>query len=72
MWYTLVRFKGTPTDLTAVSQTKTAAEALALLDSWESEFPEDTALVFDPRDAPLQRSALEMLAAHQPSSDAAL
>ena len=31
MWYTLIRFKDTPKDVTGVSQTKTAAEALALL-----------------------------------------
>jgi hypothetical protein len=72
MWYTLIRFKGSPADMTGVSQTKTAAEALTLLESWEAEYPEDTTVVFDPQNAPLQRASLEMLAVHQPSSDAAL
>ena len=71
MWYTLVRFKGTPKDMTGVSQTKTAAEALALLDTWETNYPEDTTVVFDPENQPLQRTALEMLATRH-SADAAL
>lgn len=71
MWYTLIRFRETPSDLTAVSQTKTAAEALTLLTGWETEFPDETAVVFDPENAPLQRAVLEMLATRQPSADGA-
>ena len=69
MWYTLIRFKGTPKDVTGVSQTKTAAEALALLQSWEAGFPEDTAVVFDPENQPLQRGLLELLAERQGAAD---
>ena len=72
MWYTLIRFKDSPKDMTGVSQTKTAAEALTLLDRWEAEFPDDTTVVFDPQNAPLQRTALAMLATRQESTDAAL
>jgi hypothetical protein len=62
MWYTLVRFKDSPKDVTGVSQTKTAAEALALLDKWETAYPEDTSVVFDPQNRPIQRAELEQLA----------
>jgi len=72
MWYTLIRFNGSPKDMTGVSQTKTAAEALTLLDRWADEYPDDTTVVFDPQNAPLQRTALEMLATRQEPSDAAL
>lgn len=70
MWYTLVRFKGSPKDITGISQTKTAPEALTLLGSWEESFPEETTVVFDPKNQPLQRVMLVDLAAQQPAADA--
>lgn len=70
MWYTLVRFNGTPKDMTGISQTKTAHEALSLLDAWEESFPDETSVVFDPKNQPLQRSALTDLAAQQRPADA--
>lgn len=58
MWYTLVRFKDAPKDITGVSQAKTAADAWNLLESWEREFPDETTVVFDPKNAPVARKAL--------------
>lgn len=58
MWYTLVRFKDAPKDITGVSQAKTAADALSLLETWERDFPEETTVVFDPKNAPVARKAL--------------
>lgn len=69
MWYTLIRFKDTPKDVTGVAQVKTAGEALALLRSWESDFPDDTAVVFDPENQPLQLGLLELLAERQSAAD---
>jgi len=58
MWYTLVRFKEAIQNITGVSQAKTAADALGQLETWESEFPGETTVVFDPKNAPVQRRAL--------------
>lgn len=58
MWYTLVRFKDAPKDITGVSQAKTAADALNLLETWERDFPDETTVVFDPKNAPVARRAL--------------
>ena len=64
-WYTLVRFNGEPSNLTGVAQTRTAAEALALIDAWESDAPDDTPVVFDQRNAPIARAALLLNARHE-------
>lgn len=58
MWYTLVRFKDDPQHLTGVSQTRTAAEALALVADWTSAYPDHTTVVFDPKNAPVNRRTL--------------
>jgi hypothetical protein len=60
MWYTLVRFKDLPKakDITGVAQAKTAADALNLLETWERDYPEETTVVFDPKNAPVARRAL--------------
>jgi hypothetical protein len=58
MWYTLVRFKDAPKDITGVSQAKTAADAWNQLEAWERDFPEETTVVFDPKNAPVARKAL--------------
>jgi hypothetical protein len=58
MWYTLVRFREGPTNITGVSQAKTAADALQQLENWERLYPDDTTVVFDPKNAPIQRTAL--------------
>ncbi|HLZ72399.1 MAG TPA: hypothetical protein VKV26_21045 [Dehalococcoidia bacterium] len=68
MWYTLVRFKDAPQHITGVSQTRTAAEALVLMDTWEREFPDQTTVVFDPKNAPVTRKTL---AEAQPATSAA-
>ncbi len=60
-WYTLIRFRDRPECLTGVCQARTAAETLALLDDWESRFAAETTVVFDPRNRPLERTALEWL-----------
>jgi hypothetical protein len=57
-WFTLVRFDGTPANLTAVAQTRTAAEALVLAKDWSESYPSDTTVVFDEHNAPI---ALTML-----------
>ncbi|HEY7295340.1 MAG TPA: hypothetical protein VH916_09865 [Dehalococcoidia bacterium] len=58
MWYTLVRFKDSPQQLKGVAQARTADEALSLLDTWTREFPDHTTVVFDPKDAPVNRKVL--------------
>jgi len=58
MWYTLVRFKDAPQHITGVSQAKTAGDALLLMESWEQGFPGETTVVFDPKNAPVNRKAL--------------
>ncbi len=62
-WYTLIRFHGTPDQLTGVSQARTAQEALAQLECWEADFPTHTTVVFGPDNQPLERPQLEYLAA---------
>jgi hypothetical protein len=70
-WFTLVRFRGDPQHLTGVSQPRTAREALDLLTSWEQAYRDDTTVVFDPDQRPLERSTLEYLASGlQPPRDA--
>ena len=64
-WYTLVRFNGEPSNLTAVAQTRTANEALKLLADWEALAPDETAVVFDQRNAPIARAALLLDARHE-------
>ncbi|HZQ34481.1 MAG TPA: hypothetical protein VFD32_01015 [Dehalococcoidia bacterium] len=66
-WYTLIRFNGRPERLTAVCQARTAVETLALLDDWEVRFASETTVVFDPRNRPLERPALEWLTYGSPS-----
>ncbi len=63
MWYTLVRFKDAPQHITGVSQTRTPDEALSLMDAWTREFPDHTTVVFDPKNAPVNRRALADAAA---------
>src|SRR5438270_7901404 len=58
VWYTLVRFKDAPQNITGVSQAKTAADALDQFEMWEREFPDDTTVVFDPKNAPVNRRTL--------------
>ncbi len=58
MWYTLVRFKEAPANITGVSQAKTAADALQQLENWERDYPDHTTVVFDPKNAPVQRRTL--------------
>lgn len=62
MWYTLVRFKEAPQNITGVSQAKTAADALAQLDAWERDYAGETTVVFDPKNAPVNRKTLTELA----------
>ncbi|HEY7294025.1 MAG TPA: hypothetical protein VH916_03245 [Dehalococcoidia bacterium] len=61
-WFTLVRFRGDPTHLTGVAQTRNARETLTLLDAWDARYPEETTVVFDPQNKPLERSLIEWLA----------
>lgn len=58
MWYTLVRFKDDPQHITGVAQARTADEALSLLDTWGNHYPEHTTVVFDPKNAPVNRRTL--------------
>ncbi len=58
MWYTLVRFKDDPQHITGVSQARTPEEALAVIDSWGSAYPDHTTVVFDPKNKPVNRKAL--------------
>ena len=58
MWYTLVRFKDAPQHITAISQAKTAGDALGQVETWERNFPDHTIVVFDPKNAPVAREAL--------------
>ena len=58
MWYTLVRFKDAPQHITGVSQAKTAADALNQMETWERDFPGETTVVFDPKNAPINRRTL--------------
>ena len=69
-WYTLVRFDGEPTDLTAVAQTRTANEALKLMADWEVLAPDETIIVFDQRNAPIARTALLLDARHEEPASA--
>lgn len=62
-WYTLVRFKDTPEHLTGVSETRTAADAVRLVGTWEESFPADTVVVFDPQRKPMSQRALHDAAA---------
>lgn len=57
-WYTLFRFLGTPEHLTAVAQTKTATEAHALIGDWTGQWPDETSLVFDTANHPVEPSLL--------------
>jgi hypothetical protein len=66
-WYTLIRFRDRPECLTAVCQARTAAETLGLLDEWELRYQSDTTVVFDPRNRPLDRGALEWLTYGSPA-----
>lgn len=61
-WFTLVRFKGDPEHLTAVSQATTAVRALALLAEWTQRFPAEACVVFNPANHPVTRPLLERLA----------
>jgi hypothetical protein len=61
-WFTLVRFDGTPANLTAVAQTRTAAEALALAKDWSDSHPADTTVVFDEHNTPIALTALSQQA----------
>jgi len=54
-WYTLVRFNETPANLTGVSQTRSAPEALRLLIEWDDSYPGETTCIFDPHNAPVSR-----------------
>jgi len=58
MWYTLVRFKDDPQHITGVSQARTPAEALTLMDAWGNSFPDHTTVVFDPKNTPVNRKML--------------
>ncbi|HZQ35748.1 MAG TPA: hypothetical protein VFD32_07435 [Dehalococcoidia bacterium] len=58
MWYTLVRFKDDPQHITGVSQARTPEEALSLMDTWGNAYPDHTTVVFDPKNAPVNRRAL--------------
>jgi len=64
-WYTLVRFDGEPSKLTAVAQTRTAGEALKLIENWEAVAPGETAIVFDQHNAPIAQAALLLSARHE-------
>ena len=68
MWYTLVRFNEAPQNITAVSQAKCAADALALVEVWERDFPGETIILFDPKNAPINRRNLSELAEQAPAS----
>lgn len=63
MWYTLVRFKDAPQHITGVSQARTAGEAFGQMEAWEHNFPEDTVVVFDPKNIPVARRDLAHAAA---------
>jgi hypothetical protein len=52
-WYTLIRYRDVPTQLTAVAQAKTAAEAHLLAATWAEQYPGDTTLIFDPENTHL-------------------
>ncbi|MHB8576149.1 MAG: hypothetical protein ACYDCQ_12555 [Dehalococcoidia bacterium] len=67
MWYTLVRFKDAPQYITGVSQAKTAADALSLAETWERDFAGETTVVFDPKNAPVNRRNLAEAAAKTPA-----
>ncbi len=71
MWYTLVRFKDAPQHITGVSQARTASDALGQMETWERNFPEDTIVVFDPKNTPVARDALRSAAVAAQSSTVA-
>ncbi len=58
-WFTLVRFQGDPSHLTGVAQARDARETLALIEQWQQRFPDETTVVFDPQNKPVERSLLE-------------
>ncbi|HZQ38711.1 MAG TPA: hypothetical protein VFD32_22490 [Dehalococcoidia bacterium] len=58
-WFTLVRFNGDPSHLTGVAQARDAREALALLAQWLDRYPDDTTVIFDPENKPVDRAVLE-------------
>ncbi len=58
-WFTLVRFQGDPSHLTGVAQARDARETLALMEQWQQRFPDETTVVFDPLNKPVDRSLLE-------------
>ncbi len=61
-WYTLVPFRGGPQQLTGVSQARTPLEALDQLALWAQRHPDDTTIVFDRDNRPVEREHLEDLA----------
>jgi len=65
-WYTLIRFDGSPNKLTGVAQARTPAETLEVLCMWEERFPGHTTVVFDQKNAPIERPILEWLAMGRP------
>lgn len=71
-WFTLVRFQGDPSHLTGVAQARDAREALALLEQWQDRFPNDTTVVFDPENRPVERALLEALTEGRPAAHDAL
>ncbi len=68
MWYTLVRFKDAPQNITGVSQAKTAADALTQLEAWERDHASETTVVFDPKNVPVNRKTLSESATRAASS----
>ncbi len=68
-WFTLIRFRERPECLTGVCQARTPSEALALLEEWETRFSAETTVVFDPRNRPVERTALEWLTYGSPRRD---
>lgn len=65
-WFTLVRFREDPSHLTGVAQARDAREALGLVEQWQEHFPDDTTVVFDPQNKPVERTLLESLAEAAP------
>jgi hypothetical protein len=58
-WYTLIRMRGGAQQLTVVAQVRDARAALDLLESWVTQFPDESGVVFDPDDARGERLVLE-------------
>jgi hypothetical protein len=61
-WYTLLRFHGAPSNLTAVAQMTTPAAARDLQVDWSLQWPTETTLVFAPDNTPLRPAQLAQLA----------